>query len=65
MRFSVWVGGVEITRTDNEQEAMKVADLWRADGYDDVAITADGEPPQDDNDSADYGNPFAREGDNQ
>lgn len=65
MTFSVWVGGVEITRTDDEHKAKQVADLWRADGYDDVAVTADGEPTQTDDDSADYGNPFAREGDNQ
>lgn len=38
-RFSVWVGGVEVNDyLLTKPEAERLARIWRAKGYDDVAI---------------------------
>ena len=38
-RFSVWVGGIEVNDVLlSEEEANKLADQWRAKGYDDVCV---------------------------
>lgn len=38
-RFSVWVGGVEVN-TDllTHPMAVRLAEIWREDGYEDVVI---------------------------
>ena len=41
-KYSVWVGGVETNDHHlTREQAVQVANEWRADGYTDVAITSD------------------------
>ena len=39
-RYTVWVGGVPDVEDVDMEWAKEIADEWREQGYDDVAITA-------------------------
>jgi hypothetical protein len=38
MKYSVWIGGVEINDIESKKEAEAIANEWKLNGYDDVQI---------------------------